>query len=289
MSFGFYRFLNKACVIRDSNHDSLDLDPWSVSTVEKVESVKSVFRILPLWSAGILISMTITQGFPTLQAKTMNRYVTSWLEIPAASFSLFLVLTLTIWIAFYDCILVPFLAKHTNEPRGFNPKTRMGIGLVISVIAMIVSAIVETVRRDWVSSNTTVDMSAMWLVPQYALLGLAEAFNAIGQLEFYYSELPKSMSSVAIAMLAVSMAISGLVGSLLINLVDSVTTKGGNVSWLSSDINEGHLDYYYWLLGFLNLVNFLYYLICSRVHQSSSTSGCRLSRDLGEEGSDFRN
>ncbi|KAD3068767.1 hypothetical protein E3N88_36647 [Mikania micrantha] len=260
------RFLNKACVVRNLDHNSSQ-----VSTVENVESLKSVIWILPLWSTGILLFMTISQGFPTLQAKTMNRYVTSWFEIPAASFSLFMVLTLTIWIAFYDCVLVPFLAKYTREPRGFNPKTRMGIGLVISIGAMIVSAIVEAIRRDLASTNETVDMSAMWLVPQYALLGLAEAFNAIGQMEFYYSELPKSMSSIAIAMFMVSMAISGLVGSFLINIVDWVTTREGNISWLSSDINVGHVDYYYWLLSFLNLLNFFYYLICCRVHRSFSS------------------
>jgi len=265
------------------NFDSSGLDPWSLSTVEKVESLKSVIRVLPLWSTGILIFTTISQNFPTLQAKTMNRHVTSWLEIPAASFGLFMVLTLTIWIAFYDCILVPILAKYTHKPRGFQPKTRMGIGLVISIIGMVVSAIVETIRRDLAGLNTTVDMSAMWLVPQYALLGLAEAFNSIGQMEFYYSELPKSMPSIAIAMFMVSNAISGVVGSLLINVVDAVTRKGGSISWLSSDINEGHLDYYYWLLCFLNLVNFLYYLICCRVHRSSSSSETRLSHEHREE------
>ncbi|XP_076904563.1 protein NRT1/ PTR FAMILY 1.2-like [Bidens hawaiensis] len=270
------RFLNKACVVKDLNLDSLRLDPWSVSTVENVESLKSIIRILPLWSTGIIIFTTISQGFPILQAQKMNRYVTPWFEIPAASFTLFMVLTLTIWIMFYDCILVPLLVKYTHRPRGFHPKTRMGIGLVISVVAMIVSAIVETKRR-----SSTVDMSAMWLVPQYALLGLAEAFNAIGQLEFYYSELPKSMSSIAIAMFNVSNAISGLAGSLLINVVDAVTSRGGNVSWLSSDINAGHLDYYYWLLCFLNLLNLFYYLICCRLHRSSSL-------EVREEGCDFR-
>ncbi|KAM0071422.1 putative proton-dependent oligopeptide transporter family, MFS transporter superfamily [Helianthus debilis subsp. tardiflorus] len=265
----YLRFLNKACVLKDLNFDSSGLDPWSVSNVEKVESLKSLIRVLPLWSTGILLFTTISQNFPTLQAKTMNRYVTSWFEIPAASFTIFMVLTLTIWIALYDCILVPFIAKYTHEPRGFHPKTRMGIGLVISTGGMMVSAIVETKRRDLAGSNTTTVMSAMWLVPQYALLGLAEAFNSIGQIEFYYSELPKGMSSIAIAMFLVSNAISGLVGSLLINGVDAITTKGGNISWLSSDINIGHLDYYYWLLCFLNLLNFFYYLVCYRVHRSS--------------------
>ncbi|GKC91961.1 NRT1/ PTR family 1.2-like protein [Tanacetum coccineum] len=256
------RFLNKACVIRDVYVDSSTWDPWSVSTVEKVESLKSLVRVVPIWSSGILLFVSVSQNFSTLQAKTMNRYITSGFEIPAASFSLFLVSTLTIWLVFYDRVLVPFLAKYTHEPRGLHPKTRMGIGIGISILAMTVAARVETIRRD-----STVDMSAMWLVPQYALLGLAEAFNAIGQMEFYYSELPKSMSSIAVAVFMVSMAISGLVGSLLINIVNSVTSKGGNVSWLSSNINEGHIDYYYWLLSFLNLLNFFYYLICCRAHR----------------------
>ncbi|XP_023743097.1 protein NRT1/ PTR FAMILY 1.2 isoform X1 [Lactuca sativa] len=259
------RFLNKACIIKDSN-----TDPWNLSTVEKVESLKSLIRIAPIWSSGILLFTTSSQSYPTLQAKTMNRNIISGIEIPAASFVLFLVLTLTIWIAFYDRILVPILTKHTLQPRGLHPKTRMGIGLVISFVAMVVSGIVETIRRHMARSGN--DMSAMWLVPQYSLLGLAEAFNAIGQLEFYYSELPKSMSSIAVALFMVSNAFSGLFGSFLINVVDSVTREGGNVSWLSSDINEGHVDYYYWLLGFLSLLNFFYFLVCCRLHRIFSLS-----------------
>ncbi|XP_071718896.1 protein NRT1/ PTR FAMILY 1.2-like isoform X3 [Rutidosis leptorrhynchoides] len=267
------RFLNKACVLNDLNVDSSCVNPWSVSTVEKVESLKSIIRIIPIWSSGIILFTTITQNFPTLQANTMNRHITSSFEIPAASFTLFMVLTVTLWIAIYDRILVPVLANLTHEPRGLNTKTRMGIGLLISILAMVVSAIVESIRRHVARSvSNTHAMSAMWLVPQYSLCGLAEAFNAVGQLEFYYSELPKSMSSLPMALFMVSNAISGLVSSLLINVVNSVTSEGGKVSWLSSDMNEGHIDYYYWLLSFLNLLNFFYYLLCCRAHRSLSSS-----------------
>nr|XP_043609104.1 protein NRT1/ PTR FAMILY 1.2-like [Erigeron canadensis]XP_043609105.1 protein NRT1/ PTR FAMILY 1.2-like [Erigeron canadensis]XP_043609106.1 protein NRT1/ PTR FAMILY 1.2-like [Erigeron canadensis] len=286
------RFLNKACVIEDLSLESSSFDPWSISTVENVESLKSLIRIIPMWSTGILIYMTTSQSFPTLQAKTMNRHITSGFEIPAASFSLFMVVVLTIWILFYDRFMVPFVARYTNEPRGLHPKTRMGIGILISIVAMMVSAEVETVRRLVARSvynpNSTVDMSAMWLVLQYALYGLAEAFNAIGQIEFYYSEIPQSMSSIVMALFILSNAISGLVGSFLINVVDSITSEGGQASWLSSDINEGHLDYYYWLLCFLNLLNFFYYLACCCVHRSSSSSESRVSREPGEVGSDRR-
>ncbi|KAF5823893.1 putative proton-dependent oligopeptide transporter family [Helianthus annuus] len=149
--------------------------------------------------------------------------ITSWLEIPAVSFILFELLTITIWIQFYDCILVKFLAKFTNEPHGLNLKIRMRIGLILSVITMVVSAIVETIRHDLANQNTLVDMSAMWLVPQYVLLGLSVAFSDTGQIEFYYSELPKSMASFSMAVLKVSVAGGSLVASLLTNILDSVT------------------------------------------------------------------
>ncbi|KAF5823876.1 putative proton-dependent oligopeptide transporter family, major facilitator superfamily [Helianthus annuus] len=280
------RFLNKACVVRDVNIGSIGSNPCGVPTVEKVESLKTLIRIIPIWSSGILLFTITVQNFPTLQAKKMNRNITSWFEIPAASFILFELLTITIWIPFYDCILDKLLAKYTNEPRGLNLKTRMGIGLILSVITMVVSAIVETIRRDLANQNTPFNMSAMWLVPQYVLLGLSVAFNDIGQIEFYYSELPKSMASFSIAVLKVSAASGSLVASLLTNIVDSVTGRGGNVSWLSSDIDEGHVDYYYWLLSFLSLLNFFYYLICCRVHRSFSSSECRLSHAVNIEGSD---
>ncbi|XP_071720508.1 protein NRT1/ PTR FAMILY 1.2-like [Rutidosis leptorrhynchoides] len=266
------RFLNKACVIRDLNDVSSGSTPRTITTVEKVESVKSLVRIIPVWSTGIILYLTIAQTYPVLQAQTMNRNVTSWFQIPAASFSLFVLLTLTIWLAFYDRILLPFIAKYTHEPRGLLPKTRMGLGLLISILAMVVSAIVETIRRDYaIPGEKTVDMSAMWLVPQYVLLGIAEAFFAVGQMEFYYSELAKSMPSLAMAVFMLGMSFSGLVGSVLVDVVDSITSKGGNVSWLSSDINEGHVDYFYWLLSFLNFLNFFYYLLCCRVHRSFSS------------------
>ncbi|KAJ0613213.1 putative proton-dependent oligopeptide transporter family, MFS transporter superfamily [Helianthus annuus] len=161
-----------------------------VPTVENVESLKFLIRIIPVWSSGILVFIGMLQAFPTLEAEKMNRNITSRFEIPAAPFTLFMLLSITIWIPFYDRILVPFLAKFTHEPRGLNPKIRMGARMILSIIAMVVSAIMETIRRDLANSNTPVDMSAMWLVPQFVLLGLTEAFNGIGQLEFYYSELP---------------------------------------------------------------------------------------------------
>ena len=51
------------------------------------------------------------------------------------------------------------------------------------------------------------------------------------------------MSSNAVALFTVGLAAANLVGSLLVNIVNSATSKGGKESWLSSNLNKGHLDY----------------------------------------------
>lgn len=267
------RFLNKACVIRDPSSDlkpdGSASDPWSLCTVEQVESFKVLLRIVPMWLSGIMLLVSIDQNFSTLQAKSMNRRILFNIEFPAGSFGVVLVVTITIWVAFYDRIVVPFLARYAGMPRGISPKIRMGIGLVLSFIALGQAGIVENVRRGRAieegfddNPGGVLEMSAMWLFPQFILLGLAEAFNAIGQIEFFYTQLPKSMSSIAVALYTFGMALASLLSAFLIKIVDSVTSKGGNVSWLATNINQGHYDYFYWLIATLNFLNLFYYLYC---------------------------
>ncbi|KAJ8531346.1 hypothetical protein K7X08_026780 [Anisodus acutangulus] len=81
-------------------------------------------------------------------------------------------------------------------------------------------------NRRHIANYASVNMSAMWFVPQYVLLGLAGVFNAIGVVEVLYSELPRSMSSFVVAIFTLGMAISGFFGSLKVNVVDSVTSYG---------------------------------------------------------------
>ncbi|KAF9614586.1 hypothetical protein IFM89_019369 [Coptis chinensis] len=219
------RFLNKACIIRNHEKelkvDGSTINPWSLCTIEQVEELKALLKVIPLWSTGILIAVNISQNsFPLLQAKSMDRHVTSNFQIPAGSFGMCAIGTLTIWVAIYDRLVLPQLAKITGKPYGIGLKQRMGIGIALSCMAMAVSAIVESIRRRTAieqgfaeNPESVLDMSAMWLVPQHCLTGLAEAFFAIGQTEFFYSELPKSMSSIATALFGLGMAFGNLLGN----------------------------------------------------------------------------
>ncbi|XP_042486557.1 protein NRT1/ PTR FAMILY 1.2-like [Macadamia integrifolia] len=287
------RFLNKACIIgnqvTDVKPDSSPSNPWKLCTVDQVESLKSLLRVVPIWSSCIIVQVIINQStFTAIQASTMNRHITSHFQIPAGSFSVFLVLTLTIWVAMYDRLIVPLMAKHMGKPHGLSQNQRMGIGILVSVAAMAVSAGVERVRRrmairEGLADNafSVVDMSAMWLVPQQCLIGLAEAINAVAQIEFYYSHFSKNMASMAMALFTLGMAAGNLVGSLIVKIVDGITKGEGKDSWLSSNPNKGHYDYFYWLLAIVCLVDMLYFLVCCWAYGSDKEEETKLEGGTG--------
>ncbi|KAL7616400.1 protein NRT1/ PTR FAMILY 1.2-like [Lactuca sativa] len=262
------RFLNKACISRKPEEMS------KVCTVEEVEELKALIKVMPLWSSSIMLAVTMNQSsFPVLQANTMDRHITSSFEIPAGSFSFFVIITIMIWVTLYDRVILPLLSKINGQPVYISVKLRMGAGLIFGIMAMVLSGIVEHIRKTKAieegflnDSKAVVNMSAKWLIPQLVLIGLAEALNIIGQTEFYYSEFPKSMSSIASSLYMLGSGVASLLASLILSTVDALTKRGGKVSWISTDINKGHYERYYWLLAILSAVNFFYYVACSRAY-----------------------
>ncbi|XP_076881162.1 protein NRT1/ PTR FAMILY 1.2-like [Bidens hawaiensis] len=261
------KFLNKACIIqnpKDVTPDGIASNPWRLCTIEQVEELKSLIRVLPLWSSGLMMSINVSQSsFPVLQAKTMDRRLgSSNFQIPPASFPFFTIGMIAIWVILYDRVIIPCLSKTLRKQVHLGVKLRMGIGLVISTLAMIISGIVEHVRRKKAieehvvnDPEQVINMSALWLIPQYCLHGLAEALSAIGQNEFYYSEFPKSMSSIAGSLFLVGMGVANLLASVILSAVEKLTRGSGTEGWIATNINKGRYDYYYWVLALMSIVN----------------------------------
>ncbi|KAL5729151.1 hypothetical protein ACHQM5_002140 [Ranunculus cassubicifolius] len=285
------RFLNRACIIQE-HEENLDSEEIAstLCTVEQVEDLKAFLKVVPLWSTGIMNAATISlQSLHVLQAGSMDRHLTSKFKIPAGSFGLFGIATLGIFVVIYDRLVIPQLAKITGKPYGIGLRERMGIGLVISCMAMATSAVVESIRlknaiKQGFAKNPlgVLDMSAMWLVPQHCLGGLAEAFNAIAQIEFYYSQLPKSMSSLASALFSLSMAFGSLLVSVMVKIVDNLTRGGDKKSWVSNNINQGHYDYFYGLLTVMCGINLVYFIICCWAYGHVEGEG-NMTQNEGED------
>ncbi|XP_020228336.1 protein NRT1/ PTR FAMILY 1.2 [Cajanus cajan] len=276
------RFLNKACIIKDREEDIASdgsaSNKWSLCTIEQVEELKAIIKVIPIWSTGIMVAVSTSQtSLWLLQAKTMNRHVTSKFQIPAGSFGVFMMFAVCVTAVVYDRVILPLASKVRGKPVTISAKKRIGIGLVFSCLDFIASAVVEGIRRRKAISegyinnpNAVLDMSAMWLLPHNILCGIAEAFNTIGQSEFYYSEFPSSMSSIAASLFGLGSAVGNLVASLIVSIVDNVTSRGGKESWVSDNINKGRYDKYYWLLAIMSVVNILYYLVCSWAYGPSA-------------------
>ncbi|XP_004251278.1 protein NRT1/ PTR FAMILY 2.7-like [Solanum lycopersicum] len=265
-----FKFLNCAAFVTegDTKPDGSISNPWRLCTVQQVEDLKSLIKLFPLWASGFLIStqLVIQTSLLILQALKMDRHIGPHFEIPAGSMSVFILLFTCIAIFIIDRFLYPFLAKYTRFT--LTPLQRIGIGHVITVISMAVSALVESRRLRFARShklkgqnNDIVPMSVFWLVPQLALNGIGEGFHFPGHIAFYYQEFPTSLKSTSTAMVALFIGIAYYLGNALIDLVQRLS------GWLPDDINEGRMDNVFWLCCILGSANFIYYVVCASLYK----------------------
>lgn len=245
--------------------DGSSRDPWRLCTVDQVEDLKSLLKVIPIWSTGVIAFVNMSQGsFSVLQAESTDRKITTNFEIPAGSFGTFSVLCLALWIPLYDRIILPIASRIKGKPKYFSTKQRIGGGIFVSLLTVVVTALVEGIRRSHGGEeNVGRRMSALWLLPQYCLMGIMEALIAVAQSEFFITELPKSMWSIATSLCSVEISVANMLASFLMTTIDDVTKRGDeHESWVSSNLDKGHFDYYFWALSGLSLLNFLYYLFC---------------------------
>ncbi|KAK3135578.1 hypothetical protein QOZ80_5BG0420610 [Eleusine coracana subsp. coracana] len=264
------RFLDRAAVLTADDvvaADSGQPDLWRLSTVHRVEELKSIARMLPLWAASITLIAAASHNFTFAiqQSRSMDRRLTPHFTIPPASMIIFTTLTMLVSLALYDRAFVPLARRVTGLKSGITYFQRMGAGFAVSVLGVAAGALVEARRRRVAADhglvddpNATVPMSVFWLVPQYALHGVSDALSTVGHMEFLYDQSPESMRSSAAALFWVAGSIGNYLGTVLVTVVQSAT-KG---AWLQDNINRWRLDYYYWLVTFLLVLNLVYYIVC---------------------------
>lgn len=145
----------------------------------------------------------------------------------------------------------------------------MGIGLFISILAMVAAATLEIVRLKIVRRHNyygleEVPISIFWQVPQYFIIGCAEVFTFIGQLEFFYEQAPDAMRSLSSALSLTTNALGNYLSSLLVTIVTHISTRNGKLGWIPDNLNYGHLDYFFWLLAVLSVLNLGAFLLVAK-------------------------
>ncbi|KAI3519983.1 hypothetical protein L1887_09203 [Cichorium endivia] len=262
------RFLDKACIVEDNWVP--EPSGWKRMTVTKVEETKLIVNMIPIWLSSLQFGVCIAQPttFFVKQSSTMNRMMGKNFEIPPASVNSITAIGMLLCVVFYEKVMTPILRRMTGKERGIPILQRVGIGMIISILGMIVAALVEKHRLIVAEREGNVrflSMTVFWLAPQLLMLGIADGFTLVGLQEFFYDQVPDSMRSLGIALYLSVIGVGSFLSSFLITIVGYVTTKTGK-SWFGKDLNSSRLDKFYWLLAAMNALNFCIYVILARRH-----------------------
>ncbi|RWW13623.1 hypothetical protein GW17_00022641 [Ensete ventricosum] len=261
------RFLNKAAVKCSPN------TPWTLCPVTQVEETKRILRLLPILAA-IFIPCTMIAQINTLfikQGTTLDLHMGPHFQIPPGSLGAFVTVSMLVTVVLYDCYFVKIMRVWTKNPRGITMLQRMGTGLALQIASMSVASLTE-VRRLSIARSHGVDktggqvpVTIFILLPQFVMMGIADAFLVVGNIEFFYDQAPESMKSLGTAFSLTAYGIGNFLSSFLLKLVADVTSKNGK-GWILNNLNASRLDCYYALLTVLGVFNFIFFSYVTNIY-----------------------
>ncbi|XP_077229760.1 protein NRT1/ PTR FAMILY 5.2-like isoform X2 [Tasmannia lanceolata] len=260
------RFLNKAAVKSGPNTS------WILCPVTQVEETKQMIKMIPILIATFIPSTTVAQVHTLFikQGTTLDLHMGPHFEIPPASLTAFVTIFMLSSLVIYDRYIVPTIKKYTKNPRGFTLLQRMGIGLVIHVIVMITASLTErrrlNVARDHGINDAKgiVPLTIFTLLPQFALMGIADTFVEVAKIEFFYDQAPPGMKSLGTSYFTTSLGIGNFLSSFLLTNVAKITKKHNHKGWILDNLNESHLDYYYAFYAVLSVLNLVFFVMVSK-------------------------
>ncbi|XP_052207308.1 protein NRT1/ PTR FAMILY 5.2-like [Diospyros lotus] len=261
------RFLNKASVRTGPT------SPWMLCSVTQVEETKQMLRMIPILVATFVPSTMIAQ-ISTLfvkQGTTLDGNVGGF-KIPPANLTGFVTISTIVCMVIYDRYFVKMTKKWTKNPRGISMLQRMGIGFVLTIIVMLIACLTERYRlkvakdHGVVASGGQVPLTIFILLPQFVLMGTANAFLDPVRTEFFYDQAPESMKSLGTSYAMITVGVGNFLSSFLLSTVAHITEKHGHRGWILNNLNASHLDYYYAFFCILNILNFVFFLVVTKYY-----------------------
>uniref|UniRef100_A0A0E0L9U6 Major facilitator superfamily (MFS) profile domain-containing protein n=1 Tax=Oryza punctata TaxID=4537 RepID=A0A0E0L9U6_ORYPU len=245
--------------------DEKQEEAMTMSEAAAPSVAKIILRLLPIWTMLLMFAVIFQQPmtFFTKQGMLMDHRVSvgggggAAFVIPPAMLQSSITVSIILLMPLYDRMVVPLTSLVTGHGKGITVLQRIGVGMVLSIVAMAVAALVEARRL-----RSAGRLSIFWLLPQYVLLGVSDVFTVVGMQEFFYTQVPSAMRTVGIALYLSVFGVGSFVGAFLITALEMATAAGNGGGghghgWFSDDPREARLDKYYWFLALLSCVSFV--------------------------------
>ncbi|KAG2276651.1 hypothetical protein Bca52824_059206 [Brassica carinata] len=238
------RFLDRASLKTGTT------DQWNLCTITEVEETKQMLNMLPAMFATFVPSATVAQVSTLFvkQGTTLNARIAGNFSIPPASLTAFVTVSILISIVLYDRVFVKVTRKFTGNPRGITLLQRMGVGMIFHILLMTVACFTERYRLKVAADHGLVHqkgvklpLSIFVLLPQFVLMGIADAFLEVAKLEFFYDQAPECMKSLGASYSLTSLGIGNFLSSFLLSTVSKITKKRGR-GWILNNLNESRAE-----------------------------------------------
>ncbi|TMW59639.1 hypothetical protein Poli38472_004708 [Pythium oligandrum] len=240
-------------------------------TTAQVNDVAQVMRLMPYLSSIIIFWAVYGQQSSNfvLQGCQMDLRLSrggdSTTLISSAMLSILDSGVILIFIPIFDKIIYPLVSAMGIQ---LTLLRKIGAGLVFSLLSMVVAGWIEQERKrtsfvSGIGSNCVNDdenlpmsnLSVWWQTPQYLLIGISEILTSISSYDLFYSEVPESMRSVCQALNLLTTTLGYIVAGAL-NSIFSF--------WITSDLNDGNLEYIFYIMALLVLLNVIAFMMVSQ-------------------------
>ncbi|RLO07340.1 hypothetical protein DYB28_000709 [Aphanomyces astaci] len=255
-----------------------------------IDEIKLVVRVLPFAAFNVMWQCVYDQidaNFQTIAQQTDLRFGNERdaTQLPGAVLGVFDPIAIVVLIPFLETVVYPVYKKFSGkEASAFG---KVAAGLILSTFTMFYSGGFETVRRNSgvllvpvSATNSTLDVildassdlpmndiAWGWCIPMYVLVALCECLINVTAFDVFYTEVPSYLKSTcqAINLFMVSM------GSNVTSIFTLVFQK-----YIPDDLNDGgNLEYMFYGVGIVSLVNLIAYLVVMKQMQFGMASSKR--------------
>eukprot|EP00462_Mataza_sp_D1_P018959 CAMPEP_0175132628 /NCGR_PEP_ID=MMETSP0087-20121206/7173_1 /TAXON_ID=136419 /ORGANISM="Unknown Unknown, Strain D1" /LENGTH=505 /DNA_ID=CAMNT_0016414989 /DNA_START=189 /DNA_END=1706 /DNA_ORIENTATION=- len=267
---------------------------------EDVEDAKSLLKLFPFLGLCIVYNAVYSQMSTTFfnQGCQMDLRLPGGVMTPVAALSLFDTIIVIVLIPLLDRVAYPLLHRCGYHPTLLQ---KIGFGFAISVCAMIAAGFVEMGRLSAYQAGQlvgpsicvahsppqAVDVSVLWQIPQFTLIGASEVLSSVTAIHFFYSESPDKMKSVVAAFNLFTMALGTWSTAVFISLGNAWQPEA---PWIADDANKGKLHYYFFMLAAFSVVNLLMWIWAASRYtykaDRDAASAAAAAAGVGEPGRD---